>query len=694
MPSNLGTPPVRYQFLRDRLAWDATLTGLESDRDGTLRLARVPGPSDGTPVALPFPYDLGISGIAAGPCEAVFVADTAHDRGVFIDALCAARANLAGLRKPRGVAVTKDGVWVADSGHSRVRHFAFPALEPNFDADGGLVTPVSIACDGGDRLYVIDAARKTVRRFDPHGVPDHTYDTAIAATQTLAVPLCLAVARGTVLFVSDAAANTVTFFDENGARTGSLAAPAPGWQPGAIAASASAVFIADRYSGNIDVFLTDGTWQCRLPNFQGPVTALAVDPANGDLLIKTGLDDAYIRFAAALSYAASGQLTGGPFDAGERFDWFRAACAAQTPPGSAILFEVAQRGSASPAPAAGEWHSAPSLDLLLATIAPDAAAGTRRFIWLRATLTTTDSAVSPALSDVRAETAGEDYRAYLPAMYSRDDEPSEFVFRFLELARTELGAVEEHIDALPQLLSPQFAPASQLDWLANWLALELPENMDDADRRSLIERAPSIWRRRGTPTGISELVEIYTGVRPTIVEAYGERGLWILDTSSRLGFDTGLPATEPLGMIVPDDVNPLGLGTGCGSTVVGSAIVGESGPLPAGEIGEPLFTDAAHRFTVFMPAYQAEDPARLAEVRRVIDAEKPAHTGYDLCLVRPDFRVGFQATVGIDTIVGGQPYPMRLGEAILDRAASLPPPLGDADRIGQGVRLDGTGTLR
>jgi phage tail-like protein len=694
MSSNLGTPPTRYQFLRDRLSWNATLTGLETDRDGTLRLARVAGPSDGTPVVLPIPYDLGVSGIAAGPCEAVFVSDTEQDHVVFVDGLCVSRANVCGLRKPRGLAVTKHGIWVADSGNARVRRLAFPALEPNLDIEAGLVRPASIACDDRARVYVIDAGRNAVRRFGPHGVPDHAYDAAIAATNSLTSPLFLAVARGNVVFVSDAAHNSVTMFDDTGAQTGRLAAPVSGWRPGAIAASASEVFIADRQSGRLDVFLADGTWWCGLPDFQGPVTALAVDPANGDLLIKTGLDDGYVRFAAGRSYAAAGQLHGGPFDAGEKLDWFRAACAAQVPAGSSIVFEIAQRAAAAPAPAPADWRTAPSLDLLLATIAPDSVPGSRRFIWLRATLATTDPRVSPALSDVRAETTGEDYRAYLPAMYSRDDEPAEFLFRFLALARTELAAVEEHIDALPQLLSPQFAPASQLEWLADWLALDLPRNMDDAGRRSLIERAASIWRHRGTPAGICELVEIATGVRPTIIESYGERGLWVLEASSRLGFDTGLPAIEPLGMIVPDAVNPLSLGSGCAATVVGSAVVGESGPLPVEDIGEPLFTDAAHRFTVFMPAYQAADAALLDEVRRVLDTEKPAHTGYDLCLVHPDFRVGFQATVGIDTVVGGPPYPMRLGEAVLDRAASLSAPMGDADRVGQGVRLDGSATLR
>jgi hypothetical protein len=121
-------------------------------------------------------------------------------------------------------------------------------------------------------------------------------------------------------------------------------------------------------------------------------------------------------------------------------------------------------------------------------------------------------------------------------------------------------------------------------------------------------------------------------------------------------------------------------------------VVGESGPLPIEDLGEPLFTDAAHRFLVFLPSYRAEDAGLIAEVRRVIEAEKPAHTGYDLCLVRPDMRVGYQATIGLDTIVGGPPEPLRLGQSLLSLDASLPPPIGGAARIGQGARLGADAT--
>ena len=263
----------------------------------------------------------------------------------------------------------------------------------------------------------------------------------------------------------------------------------------------------------------------------------------------------------------------------------------------------------------------------------------------------------------------------------------------LNLARSELGTIGEHIDALPQLLAAGFAPASALPWLAGWLGLKLPRIATEAEARELITRAIALYRRRGTPTGISDFVEIHTGVRPSIVEAFEERGIWVLDVASSLGFDTGLPEIDPLGMVVPDAADPLAGDSTCCTTPIGAAVVGEAGPLPVSELGAPLFIDTAHRFTIFLPAYRATDAALRAEIRRVIDAEKPAHTDYHLCLVEPDMRVGFQAQVGIDTIVGGPPPPLRLGGTRLGVETNLPGIPGEAGRIGQGASTGHTTVL-
>ena len=74
----------------------------------------------------------------------------------------------------------------------------------------------------------------------------------------------------------------------------------------------------------------------------------------------------------------------------------------------------------------------------------------------------------------------------------------------------------------------------------------------------------------------------------------------------------------------------------------------------------PLFEEIAHLFYVWVYRAELKRPCTLAKVKEVLDKEKPAHTVYQLCEVDARFRVGFQARIGVDAIVGG-PHPgMRL----------------------------------
>jgi hypothetical protein len=82
----------------------------------------------------------------------------------------------------------------------------------------------------------------------------------------------------------------------------------------------------------------------------------------------------------------------------------------------------------------------------------------------------------------------------------------------------------------------------------------------------------------------------------------------------------------------------------------------------------------------------------LSKVQAVIDSEKPAHTLYELCIIDPLFRVGFQSRVGIDTVVGGPSRSLALGSgqalgvdtALAGAAVSR---LGDESRLGVSTRL-------
>lgn len=691
--------PTAHALLRDRRHWRGTLLGVEGaldggPGDGELVLGRVSGPADGKAVriATPLPYLREASGIAAGPCGMLFVADTAHDRILVIDGACGAQAWLppspapgsgtpGSFRRPRALACAAAALLVADSGNARLQHLAVPGLEAHLTWTGW-GEPVGLAVDTRQRVLVIDAATGTLHRVGPGGAPDVAFDAATTASGRLSRPLFVACDAEDRVVVADVQHDEVLVFDSAGALLYALPG-APGWQPGALAAWGTYLYVADATSALVAVFVHDGTAARQvgaLPGWQGPVSAMAVDDG-GALYIKPGQDAQFFRFAVDAVFLAAGTLTAGPFDAGEDREWERAFADTVLPPGTSVAVEVATASTDATAPGPAGWVLLPAPDALLARFTP---AG-RRFAWLRLTLASLDGAATPRVRQARLATAAEDYLDYLPLTYRHADEGADgFLSRWLGLVRGEFGHIEELLDDMPRLADPDFVPADALGWLAQWFGLELPQIADDAARRALLARAVDLTALRGTRRSIAEFVELHTGIAPAIVEGFTGRRTWVLGQDSLLDFDTRLAPLDPLGVVVPDnDVAPP-------QPVIGRAVVGESGPLAEYQTGLPLFAEEAYRFCVVVDSYRAADPRIVQEIGRIVEREKPAHTDWRLALVAPELRVGFQATIGVDTIVGGDPPSLVLDGSALSLTTSLPPP--DATRMGQANEI-GTLTL-
>ena len=276
--------PVRHLLLRDRRRWLGALAGLAVDRDGALTLAAVPGPAGGKAIAVPasYPYAREISGIAAGPCDALFVSDTAHDRVLVVDGLCSAQAWIEGVSAPRGLALAANALLVAAAASARIQHFALPALEANL-AWSSWAQPASLAVDSQGRVVLVDVAAKRLRRVTGNGSTDGAFDAAVTASGKLLAPLFVGVGRDDCVLVSDGGADQVFLFDHLGAYLHALQGPT-GWRPGALAVSGTYVYVADAASGAILAFDEAGALHGSLPGYRGPVTAMAIN-ARGDLFV-------------------------------------------------------------------------------------------------------------------------------------------------------------------------------------------------------------------------------------------------------------------------------------------------------------------------------------------------------------------------------------------------------------------------
>lgn len=868
----MPSPAQKFAVFGDSAGWsDARATGLDP-RGPALALARLPGPPAAGAVDLAGHYAPDLEGFAVGLSGEVAFGAGANPSLVLVDTSCLDRRitfdigtcpDDARLQSITGLAVGCNRLFLADEDAGRVLVFRLPGLELSASWERPFDAPRRVALDGAERVYVLDVGQQRVIRVHPSGRLDPAYDTGMIAA--LAAGLDLFVATDGTAFVTVDGVGDIHRYSPSGTTLVSLRPPeeAPGLLPGAMAGHGKRLYVADRASGALWVYdLRAARWLASLPRFRAPVVGLAAD-GEGHLYVRTGADTRYLRLDARSVHVSRGLLEAGPLDAGEGCAWMRVHVDAEVPDGTRVRVETALAGDSKPS-APLPWQTALSLDALVHTpepmgIPPESAA---RFLWIRVHLETDDPSRSPELREIVAETPGDDYLARLPVVYARRDaEGDGFLRKWLEAFRAELGGRELEIAKLAQRIDPETAPADHLEWLASWVAFDLPPGADTAEKRKLLSAAHALYGRRGTVEGLREMVRIHTGVDCEIVESFRSRRLWALNGPARLGFDTGLLPALPDGMVVPgpslpdaslqglraeyflDDhlgtpadldsgrdcfeplrprqslIDPDGkldsfqtkaltnkpfsvLWTGqirarrsglytfyfihkggarlyvdnqllidswkpgtngelrgyiplsaerwyiiriecwtdnndapptlswscrehprqivpqeClyavfddsinpdarpkdGSPeamVVGETVVGAHGPLAAEDFGAPLFDDTAHRFTVRVKAAAVKAPGKLEEIRAVLDAEKPAHTDYHLCVIEPTFLVGVQARIGIDAYVALDPPPGRYGEGHLGLDARLgnSPEHDDGTlRVAESLRIGPTAILR
>ena len=102
----------------------------------------------------------------------------------------------------------------------------------------------------------------------------------------------------------------------------------------------------------------------------------------------------------------------------------------------------------------------------------------------------------------------------------------------------------------------------------------------------------------------------------------------------------------------------------------------------------------AHRMTVFLPGRLGRSPARKAMAERLIAQSIPAHVEAAIEFVEPRFRVGVQASIGFDSVIGRWPAGVTLGSGALGRGMVLEgAPESGANRSGA-IRLGHDSRLR
>jgi phage tail-like protein len=118
--------------------------------------------------------------------------------------------------------------------------------------------------------------------------------------------------------------------------------------------------------------------------------------------------------------------------------------------------------------------------------------------------------------------------AQLPALLQED----EFCERLTTAFDSVVAPVYSTLDCWDSYLDPHLAPDDFVDWLASWVGLEIDETWTLERRRRLVEEIVSLYRIRGTVSGLASHIRLYSGVEPEILENGG--CMWSQTTQTAL----------------------------------------------------------------------------------------------------------------------------------------------------------------
>ena len=190
----------------------------------------------------------------------------------------------------------------------------------------------------------------------------------------------------------------------------------------------------------------------------------------------------------------------------------------------------------------------------------------------------------------------------LPALYHDND----IAQRFTAALDIVLAPVLATLDSSHAYVDPLLAPLDFVEWLAEWVGVELDASWPAARQRALVARAADLFAWRGTVRGVSDAVAIYTGVVPEIVESGATAWTGVPPPAGELpGFAAGEMVVRV--RVAPGDaemIDPARL----------DRLVAAAKP-----------AHIAHRVEVFELTPAAPPPRRRSAPRR--PAEPPAATG-------------------------------------------------------------------
>jgi phage tail-like protein len=262
-----------------------------------------------------------------------------------------------------------------------------------------------------------------------------------------------------------------------------------------------------------------------------------------------------------------------------------------------------------------------------------------RYGYLRIRLTGRGD-VTPLVHQIRLDLPRATSLEHLPAAYAEDPDAKDFTERFLSIADAQLEEIDDVLAGRPALLDADALPDDALGWLAGLLGTGFETEMPVANRRAFLRAAPGLFRRRGTPGGLVETLDVALGVSST-VEEFGPARPWGAVGRAHLG-------------------SMRLFGRSRARVRLGTSRLGVARVDGRGNPDHDALLAGAHRIRVHVPA--GTDTSLVA---RVVRSQIPAHVVADVEAATAGF-VATTLRLGIDTTLS-PPASAVVGDTALGR---------------------------
>lgn len=140
-----------------------------------------------------------------------------------------------------------------------------------------------------------------------------------------------------------------------------------------------------------------------------------------------------------------------------------------------------------------------------------------RYLWIRIQLVAQGKFL-PQITKIKIIFPKNTWLDFLPDVYQENAVSASFVERYLGMFQSLYQDMTDQIHRIPQYLDPDAAQGPFLEWLSTWLSVEDSYLWNEEQLRYLVLHGRELYRKRGTVEYMQEMVRLYTGRTPYIVE--------------------------------------------------------------------------------------------------------------------------------------------------------------------------------